>query len=468
MNADTRPGKTKAEASLAEIFHSVRAALPGGSGIARWRESAFADFCVSGLPHRRIESWHYTDLRALMREALPLAAAPGAAAFEAVRKRLEAISSPRIVLVDGYFVPALSSGLPEGVRVRSLGSVLADGEPGILALLGLQDVPARDPVLSLNAALMQDGAVIEVASRAAIARPLHLIEVTALPQPHARFSRSALIVGEGASLSLAQSHLRIGGENPSPASQANDCLIISLGDGASLSQTQAADGDFGQSQSIESVIVRAGAGVKYESFALVSGYGLFRRQLFLRFEAPGSEAVLSGVSLLRGREHADTSLRVEHSAPGCVSRETFKYILDGESTGVFQGRIHVAPGAQHTDAKMLSKAILLSDMATMNSKPELEIFADDVACGHGATCGGLNADQLFYLQSRGLPHAEAEALLLEAFAGELIGRLKNEEQVTGLRRAVSAWLCARQGSEAAQGASEWRGLAQGANSGSSR
>ncbi|HET6375824.1 MAG TPA: SufD family Fe-S cluster assembly protein [Methylocella sp.] len=468
MNADAHPGKTKAEACLAEMFQSAKPTLPGGSGIARWRESAFADFCASGLPHRRIESWHYTDLRALMREALPLAASPAARALEAVRNRLDAITSPRIVLVDGYFAPALSSGLPEGVSVRPLGSVLAEGNPGILALLGLQDIPERDPVLSLNAALMQDGAVIEVTPRAAIAKPLHLIEVTAFPQPHARFSRSALIVGEGASLSLAQMHLRIGEDDSSPASQANDCLIISLDDGASLSQTAAAEGDFGQSLSIESVIVRAGAKAKYESFALVSGYGLFRRQLFLRFEAPGSEAVLSGVSLLRGREHADTSLRVEHAAPGCVSRETFKYILDGESTGVFQGRIHVAPGAQHTDAKMLSKAILLSDMATMNSKPELEIFADDVACGHGATCGGLDADQLFYLQSRGLPHAEAEALLLEAFAGELIDGLKNEEQVARLRRAVSAWLCARQRPEAAQGASSLRGTAQGANSGSSR
>jgi Fe-S cluster assembly protein SufD len=190
-------------------------------------------------------------------------------------------------------------------------------------------------------------------------------------------------------------------------------------------------------------MARIGAGAKFDSFALVAGIGLARRQLFVRFDGAGSEATLRGVSLLGGREHADTTLRVEHAAESCVSRETFKFILDEEATGVFQGRIRVAPGAQKTDGKMLSKAILLSDMAAMNNKPELEIFADDVACGHGATCGGLDTDQLFYLQSRGLPFAQAEALLLEAFAAELIDGIGDEGLIRAYRRELSAWLSAR-------------------------
>ncbi|MCI0467848.1 MAG: SufD family Fe-S cluster assembly protein, partial [Beijerinckiaceae bacterium] len=179
------------------------------------------------------------------------------------------------------------------------------------------------------------------------------------------------------------------------------------------------------------------------------GTGLMRRQMFVGLQGMGSEALLSGVSLLAGREHADTALRVEHAAQSCVSRENFKYILDGEATGVFQGRIHVAQGAQKTDGKMLSKAILLSDRAAMNNKPELEIFADDVACGHGAACGGLDAGQLFYLQSRGLPFAQAEALLLEAFAGELADGIGHEGLVKAFRREISAWLSARHGHPAA-------------------
>jgi Fe-S cluster assembly protein SufD len=200
---------------------------------------------------------------------------------------------------------------------------------------------------------------------------------------------------------------------------------------------------------LESAMVRIGARAKFDSFALVAGIGLVRRQMFVRFEGAESETSLSGVSLLSGREHADTTLLVEHVAPGCVSRETFKYILDEEATGVFQGKIHVAPGAQKTDGKMLCKAMLLSDMAAMNNKPELEIFADDVACGHGATCGGLDIDQLFYLQTRGLPFAQAEALLLEAFAGELVDGIGHEGLIKAFRREVSAWLSARHGPTAA-------------------
>ena len=164
----------------------------------------------------------------------------------------------------------------------------------------------------------------------------------------------------------------------------------------------------------------------------------------MRFEGAGADGLaVAACRFLRGREHADTTLLVEHAAPGCMSRETFKYILDEEATGVFQGKIQVAPGAQKTDGKMLSRAMLLSDMAAMNNKPELEIFADDVACGHGATCGGLDADQLFYLQTRGLPLAEAEALLLEAFAGELIDEIGHDGLIEDFRREVTAWLSAR-------------------------
>jgi Fe-S cluster assembly protein SufD len=168
-----------------------------------------------------------------------------------------------------------------------------------------------------------------------------------------------------------------------------------------------------------------------------------RRQIFARFEGADADGVLSGVSLLRGREHADTTLNVEHVAPGCTGRENFRYILDEESTGVFQGKIAVEKEAQKTDSRMLSKALLLSDDVVMNNKPELEIFADDVACGHGATCGGLSEDQLFYMQTRGLPYAEAEALLLEAFAAELVDEIGDEGLVALFRAEIARWLLAR-------------------------
>jgi Fe-S cluster assembly protein SufD len=447
MNADVIPARTPAEIFLARAFGACKAELPGNIDVAKWREASFQTFNVAGLPHRRIEAWHYTDLRALMRAALPLASAPGAATIDALRKEFAAAGAParRLVLVDGFFVPELSGDLPEGVTVCSLASVLTEGRPDLIALLASHDLGAHDPIVSLNAALMQDGVVIEVARSAVIAEPINLIHVTASPAPAAHFSRSALIIGAGASLRLAESVYAANRAQTIHAGQANACLIVSLGEGAKLDHTAMVTGTAPGDVWLESVMVRIGAGAKFDSFSLVAGIGLVRRQMFVRLEGVEAEALLGGVSLLRGREHADTTLLVEHVARGSVSRETFKYILDEEATGVFQGKIRVAPGAQRTDGKMLCKAILLSDMAAMNNKPELEIFADDVVCGHGATCGGLDIDQLFYLQTRGLPFAQAEGLLLEAFAGELVDGIGHEELIDAYRREVSAWLSARHG-----------------------
>jgi Fe-S cluster assembly protein SufD len=452
MNIEINPTRTSAEVALADAFDASKAGLPGNADVAKWREDSFAVFDASGLPHRRVETWHYTDLRTFMRHALPIATAPGAEALDALRKDFAAAGVPaqRLVLVDGFFIPELSDGLPAGLKVRSLASVLTEGRSDLIALLSAQHLGTLDPIVSLNAALMQDGVIIEVAPGTVIAEPINLVHATASRAAAAHFSRSALVVGAGASIRLAEWRHTARCVESAPADQTNDCLIISLGDEAKLSHTAMVTGSAPNSVRIESLIARVGARAKFESFALVSAGGLVRRQIFLRFEGAGSEGLLSGVSLLGGREHADTTLLVEHVGQGCRSREIFKYILDEEATGVFQGKIHVGQEAQKTDGRMLCKALLLSDAAAMNSKPELEIFADDVVCGHGATCGGLNADQLFYLQARGLPFAQAEALLLEAFAGELVDEIGHEGLIDNFRRQVSAWLFARRPPAAAR------------------
>ena len=180
-----------------------------------------------------------------------------------------------------------------------------------------------------------------------------------------------------------------------------------------------------------------------ESFALLAGGKLTRRQIFLKFTGEHATASLNGVSLLRGNEHIDTTLTVDHAAPHCNSRETFRHIIDGEATGVFQGKIIVRPGAQKTDGKMMSKAVLLSESGIMNNKPELEIFADDVVCGHGATVGALDEDQLFYAQQRGIPKQEAQALLLEAFAGEVIDTISHEPTREMMLDHLRNWLANR-------------------------
>ncbi len=441
MSAQIAAPRSHAETALAEAFDAALPALPGGTETRKLREAAFSAFYEAGLPHRRVEAWHYTDLRALMRLALPLAPAPDAAATEAVRELLsKSAPAQRVVLVDGVFAPQLSDPLPSSVKVRSLGAALSDGGPELTTFLAARDFGGTDPIVSLNAALMQDGVVIEIAAGATIVAPIHLVYAFTAKTPSASYSRSAILIGDGASAHIMEERLQV---EAAAAGQTNGCLIVRIGDDATFEHAAALSGMGRGSLCIETLIAHVGARAKFNSFALIADGGAVRRQIFLRFGGADAEGSLNGVSLLRGREHADTTLVVEHAAPGCASRETFKYILDEEAVGVFQGRINVEKDAQKTDGRMLSKALLLSDGVVMNNKPELEIFADDVACGHGATCGGLNEDQLFYLQARGIPFTEAEALLLEAFASELVDAVADEATGAGLRAKIAGWLSAR-------------------------
>jgi Fe-S cluster assembly protein SufD len=441
MTAQIIPTRTAAETALAEAFGAAKAGLPGSAEVARLRDEAFGTFFEAGLPHRRVEAWHYTDLRTLMREALPIAPVPAPAAIAALKAELGTATAfgPRLVIVDGFFVPELSDPLPAGVAVRSLAAVLSEGRADLVDLLAAKTHAIVDPIVALNAALMQDGVVLEVAPGTQVAEPITLVTATASSTPLARYIRSLVVVGKGASVRIAETCLGDGGRS----GQTIGCLVLSVGDEAKVGHTAAVTDTFAGSLRLDSFIAELGTKAKLDSFALITGGGLVRRQIFLRFAGADAVGTLSGVSLLRGREHADTTLFVTHSAPGCTGRETFRYILDEEATGVFQGRIRVAPKAQKTDGKMVSKALLLTDTAAMNNKPELEIFADDVACGHGATCGGLNPDQLFYIQARGLPRADAEALLLEAFAAELVDEIGHDGLTEGFRSDVAAWLGSR-------------------------
>jgi Fe-S cluster assembly protein SufD len=439
MTAQIIPSRTPAEKALAETFAAHKTGLPGAAAAARWREEAFAKFARAGLPHRRIESWHYTDLRTLMREALPIAPAPTPRQLQSLRKEAAALPAQSLVVVDGVFAPELSGALPQGVTVTSLAAALAAPRPELIESLVAGWADTDDAILALNAALMQDGVIIEIAPGAKIAEPIHIVYATVAAQPAARFSRSLIKIGAGASVRINERSIGLGGRT----GQTNNALIIEVGDAAEVGHTLALTDTLPGSQRLESFLVKVGARAKFDSFALITGAGLVRRQIFKLFNGADAKGTLRGVSLLRGREHADTTLFVRHAATGCLGRQTFRYILDEESTGVFQGKVIVSPGAQKTDGKMLAKALLLGEEATMNSRPELEIFADDVICGHGATCGGLNADQLFYLETRGLPPAEAESLLLEAFATELVDELGHERLAAAYRADIAAWLAGR-------------------------
>jgi Fe-S cluster assembly protein SufD len=446
MMADITPIKTAAESGLAEAFMALRGRLADGAVTAR-RTAAFGRFEAQGLPHRRVEEWKYTDLRVLMRDAKPVAGAPGARAKARSKSAggvFAATGARRIVFVDGALVPELSDlvALDPGLSIYSLADVLSRGHPQGQGRgdegLGAAGPADGNVAYELNTAFMGDGAVVKVQAGAHIARPLHLVFVHGAQRATAVFSRSRVILEAGAGLTLLESH-----EGPDGIDyQVNTALDLVVGDGARLERIKvtAEGGDALHLATLSAII---GAKANVSDFAFLTGGLVVRNQLFVRCAGADTTLDLGGASLLKGRQHGDTTLLVDHAAGGCHGRELFKSVLDGGGHGVFQGKIVVRPGAQKTDSRMMTRALLLSEHAEADNKPELEIFADDVQCGHGATSGALDENLKFYLMARGIPEKEAEALLIQSFVGEAIETVRLEGVRDALRAVTLQWLAGR-------------------------
>jgi Fe-S cluster assembly protein SufD len=437
MNADLRPAKTPAEQALSAAYEAARGKLPGKDGIAALREGAFEQFEAAGLPNRRVEEWKYTDLRALMREAYPIAPPPDAAAKQRAKAAsgiLAGTDCRRLVFVDGAFAPDLSDLNPEpGLSIGSMAESLAKGDALVAQHVG-KTFATDDAALALNTALMGDGAVIGIAKGATIKRPIHLVFAAGSDKPSSIFIRSLVAVGEGAKATIIEDH-------DSGQAQVNAALEMVVGDGAQVDYFKLTRA---RALHVASLLASVGAKAQFNTFAFTSDVAVARNQNFIRFAGEGTKAGIRGVTLLRGKQHADTTLLIEHAKGHCESREQFKTVLDDEAHGVFQGKIVVKPHAQKTDAKMMTRALLLSDDAEADNKPELEIFADDVVCGHGATTSAPNEALKFYLMSRGIPEAEAEALLIEAFIDETIEEIAHEGIRDALKFAALRWLGARE------------------------
>jgi Fe-S cluster assembly protein SufD len=443
MSADVRPIKTAAETSLAEIFSAAKAKLPGKGAIARQREEAFQHFERQGLPHRRVEDWKYTDLRALMRDAKPLAQGPSAASKQHARTAgavFAGLGARRIVIADGVFVPDLSdlSALESGLTITPLAHALANGDAHVVARLGANGPAQANVAAALNTALMGDGAVIRLA-QGTLARPIHLVFVHSAEKPTIAFTRSLVEVGHDAQTVLIESH-----EGPDGVDyQINTALDVYLGDRARVNHVKLVN-EGSAALHIATLAATLGASVEFNDFSFIVGGAVTRNQLFVRCAGENATLGLRGASLLRGHQHADTTLVLDHAMRGCTSREVFKSVLDAESKGVFQGKIIVRPGAQKSDARMMTNALLLSESAEADNKPELEIFADDVQCGHGATAGALDENLKFYLMARGIPEQQAESLLIQAFVGEAIEAISHDGVRDALMATVMKWLAARQ------------------------
>jgi Fe-S cluster assembly protein SufD len=428
---------------LSETFALARPRLPGAGKVADTRRQAFEAYERIGLPHRRIEDWKYTDLRVLMREVLPLAAAPDAAALAraGAALKLHAIDGVRkLVVVDGVFAPKLSdlSKLEKGLGIRTLREVLEAGDAALHEQLFSLDT--SNAMVALNSAMMTDGLVIEVADGAVLTQPLHIVHIASGSASAAMFTRSLLNVGKAAGATLVESFIAADGAK---LYQAHDSLVVSIGDGARLDHIRLIE-DSREAFNISSSVVTLGAKAHFNTFGMASGSLVSRYQAVIKVAGEGSHVETNGVNLLNGRQHADTTLFLDHAVPNCSSREVFRAVLDDRGHSVFQGRIIVRPDAQKTDAKMMTRALLLSDEAEADNKPELEIFADDVTCGHGATTGALDESLLFYLRARGLSEKAAQALLIQAFVGEAIESIVDDNLRELAIAAAERWLAARE------------------------
>jgi Fe-S cluster assembly protein SufD len=405
----------------AEQDFLARFALAPASGE---RQAAAERFARAGLPSRRNESWHYTDLRAKLRAAPPLAGRPDASVLARAKEKLAPSDRLSIVTVDGFFIPELSddfSSIP-GLSVRALKAE----EPALKSL----SQGADDALLDLNAAFAQGGVAIEIAAGAQVEKILELIALDSVSGALSRFARHLVVLGEGARASLVETHAKGAG------GFGDSALFVALGRGAQMDYAcrllesgavpEGGAVPVGGAVKVQNFVARLEADAQMRAVSLLAGAPFLRRQYFVSCAGADAQIHLSGATLLRGREHADITLTLDHDAPACLSRETFKYVLAEQANGVFQGKIVVPPHAQKTDGKMLCRALLLSDDAAMSVKPELEIFADDVACGHGAACAKLDASQLFYMETRGISRPDAQAILVEAFAAEAFDDLSDE------------------------------------------
>jgi FeS assembly protein SufD len=444
MELPVKQFQTRAEQAYLDLFNAAEQALPGAGNpwTADLRAKAIDAYAALGLPHRRVEAWKYTDLRSRLTEAHPLALPTAAPVSEAelaaaLGSGIADIPSYRLVIVQGELRAELSDLADlkaAGAEILSLAVALQKPPRWLKEQLGKINPQDQDPILALNLALMSDGAVLRLPKGVTLDNPVHLIHLDGGSQPASVVTRNLVLVEEGAALDLMESYASLGGRGL----QRNAVTEIRIGGKARLNHMKL-QREAGDSFHLTTWLVELGADARYQAFQFSTGASLARNQIYAAFAGEGSALDISGALLLRGRQHCDTTLVVLHRVPRCESRELFKAVLDDEARGVFQGKIVVSPGAQKTDGKQMAQALLLSETAEFDSKPELEIFADDVVCGHGSTSGQIDEELLFYLEARGIPEDQARALLIQAFVGEALERVPHEGLRDALSRAAAAW-----------------------------
>ena len=408
-------------------FANVPAWLPP---LQRAAQSRFAEL---GFPGRNDEEWRFTDIRSIAE--IPFHAPNAAADARGVVAEFAFEGVPQIVFVDGRYAAELSTigTLPGGVKAIPLSEALRDNAALLEPHLGRYAEFEREPFVALNTALFDEGAFVYIPRGVAVEQPIHLLYV-ATESHAAAYPRTLIVAEENSQATIVESYAGLAGV----VSLTNAVTEVALGESAVVDHyklQRESDNAFHVAQ----MNVRLKQKSNFSSHSITFGGAITRNDVVAILGAEHIECTLNGLYLGDGSRVVDNHTTIDHAMPNCNSHEVYKGILDDRSRGIFNGKIFVREDAQKTDAKQTNRTLLLSEDAQINTKPQLEIFADDVKCTHGATVGQLNAEQLFYLRTRGIPVEDARALLVYAFASDIVSRIK----VQAVREALDAQLLER-------------------------
>ena len=391
------------------------------SALHQLRREAMEKLSDSGLPTTRHEEWKYTNIAPITKtEFTPVFKYDAAGLTREKIARYSFGTHHQLVFVNGHFSADLSTAgsLPKGVVCGSLAASIRNGEKHVRQYLGTQIKIDETPFVSLNTAFLNDGAFLYVPDGILLEESIHILFVASSHTPVLVTPRNLIILGNHAQASVVESYV----STEDAQYLTNAVTEIVLGDSAVLEHDKLQNESM-TAFHVAMIYCRLGGGTALTSNSISIGGSIVRNNVTTVFDAEGSEVTLNGLSLGTGSQLVDNHTTIDHSKPNCASHELYKSILDGTSRGVFNGKIFVRPQAQKTDAKQTNKTLLLSDGATIDTKPQLEIFADDVKCTHGATVGQLDEEQVFYLRSRGIDETAARDILTFAFAGDVVGRV---------------------------------------------
>jgi Fe-S cluster assembly protein SufD len=387
------------------------------------RDAAAAQFQKAGYPTTRMEDWRFTNIAPIVEGRFTPAQAAPRQATDLV-KQVAIPGSLRLTIVNGEFAATLSdlSHLPKGVRIASLRDGARDATDGLEKHLARTFDLAAHPFAALNTSFLDDGVMIAIAKNAAIETPIHIVIVSGGEGRVSAHPRVLVIAGSGSQARIAQTFIGSDGDEYFN----NSVTEVVVEDGANV-EFYIDQRESQKAMHVANIQAHVSAKGVFATHAFATGSRLMRHDIGIALKGEGADCTMNGVYLVDGDRLMDTHTSLDHAMPHCTSHELYKGILAGKGKGVFNGRIIVRQDAQKTDAKQTNRALLLSDDATINSNPQLEIFADDVKCTHGAAVGQIDEEAMFYLQARGLTRVEARDMLLHAFAGEVLQGLKFPE-----------------------------------------